>query len=219
MMRQLLTYVATLGTVMLFAGCAAQNKQVDYAAFKASRPRSIVVLPPLNESPDIKATYAMLSQATYPLAESGYYVLPVALVDETFRQNGLTTPADIHAVAPGKLRDIFGADAALYITVTQYGSKYQVINSTTTVVANAKLVDLKAGNALWTGSASASNQNSGNAGGGIVGALIGAAIAQAISHATDAGYSVAGVASNRLLSAGQPAGILYGPRSPKYESD
>lgn len=218
MMRRVLTYVASLGIVMLFAGCAA-TKQVDYSAFKQARPRSIVVLPPLNESPDVKATYGMLSQVTYPLAESGYYVLPVALVDETFRQNGLTTPGDIHAVAPGKLRDIFGADAALYITVTEYGSKFRLISSDTIVTASAKLVDLKTGNALWSGSASASNSSSGNAGGGIVGALIGAAIAQAANSTFDTSYKVAGTTSNKLLSAGQPAGLLYGPRSPKYESD
>ena len=57
MMRRLLTCIATLGTVALFAGCAAPTSHVNYAAFKQARPRSIVVLPPLNESPDIKATW------------------------------------------------------------------------------------------------------------------------------------------------------------------
>lgn len=219
MMRRILTYVATLGIVMLFAGCAVPNKQeVDYAAFKAARPRSIVVLPPLNESPDIKATYAMLSQATYPLAESGYYVLPVALVDETFRQNGLTVPGDIHTVPVPKLREIFGADAALYVTVTDYGSRYQVLSSVTRVAANAKLVDLKSGDVLWRGTAVAA-KDSGNSGGSLVGMLITAAINQAVNHLSDASYPVAGVTSVRLLSAGTQGGILYGPRSPKYQSD
>ena len=218
MMRRLLTYVASLGIVMLFAGCAVPNKQVDYAAFKASRPRSILVLPPLNESPDIKATYGMLAQATAPLAESGYYVLPVALVDETFRQNGLTVPGDIHATPVAKLRQIFGADAALYVTVAEYGSKYQVISSVTRVAANAKLVDLKTGDVLWSGTASAATDSS-SSGGGLIGMLVNAAITQAINHSLDASYKVAATTSYRLLSAGQPGGILYGPRSPKYQSD
>ncbi|MBF6988317.1 DUF799 domain-containing protein [Cupriavidus sp. IK-TO18] len=218
MIRRILTYIASVGVVLLFAGCAVQNKQVDYSAFKASRPRSIVVLPPLNESPDVKATYAMLSQATVPLAESGYYVLPVAVVEETFRQNGLTVPADIHSVPVAKLRQIFGADAALYVTVTEYGSKYQIISSVTRVAANAKLVDLKTGDVLWSGTAvSATDSSSG--GGGLIGMLINAAVTQVMNHTFDASYSVAGTASYRLLSAGQPAGILYGPRSPKYQSD
>ena len=54
---------AVLGA--LISGCAP-TKSVDYSAFKEARPRSILVLPPLNESPDVKATYSMLSQVTYP---------------------------------------------------------------------------------------------------------------------------------------------------------
>ena len=50
----------------------------------------------MNNSPDVNATNSMMSQATVPLAESGYYVFPVTLVNETFRHNGLTTPSDIH---------------------------------------------------------------------------------------------------------------------------
>ncbi|KAI3592789.1 putative lipoprotein [Cupriavidus sp. U2] len=218
MMRRLLTCIATLGTAALFAGCAVPTTQVNYAAFKQARPRSIVVLPPLNESPDIKATYAMLAQATYPLAESGYYVLPVALVDETFRQNGLTVPGDIHTVPVPKLREIFGADAALYVTVTDYGSRYQVLSSVTRVAAKATLVDLKTGDELWSGRAVAA-QDSSSSGGGLIGMLVTAAINQAMNHLTDASYPVAGTASARLLSAGTPNGLLYGPRSPKYQSD
>jgi hypothetical protein len=40
----------------------------------------------------------MLAQATLPLAESGYYVIPVSLASETFKQNGLANAADIHEV-------------------------------------------------------------------------------------------------------------------------
>lgn len=209
---------AAAAVAVLAAGCAAPRQNVDYSAFKASRPRSIVVLPPLNESPDVKATYSMLSQVTYPLAESGYYVLPVTLVDETFKQNGLTTAGDIHQVAPAKLREIFGADAALYITVSKYGTSYMVISSATIVTARARLVDLKTGATLWSGSASASNDQ-GNSGGGLIGALVTAAVKQVLNSVTDAGHTVAGVTSTRLLSAGQPGSILYGPRNPRYETD
>ncbi len=205
---------------MLAAGCAAPRQNVDYSAFKESRPRSIVVLPPLNESPDVKATYSMLSQVTYPLAESGYYVLPVTLVDETFKQNGMTTAGDIHQVPPAKLREIFGADAALYITVSKYGTSYMVISSATVVTASARLVDLKTGATLWSGSASASNnEGNNNAGGGLIGALITAAVKQVLNSVTEAGHPVAGVTSARLLSAGRPGSILYGPRNPRYGTD
>jgi hypothetical protein len=210
---------AAAAVAVLAAGCAAPRQNLDYTAFKASRPRSIVVLPPLNESPDVKATYSMLSQVTYPLAESGYYVLPVTLVDETFKQNGLTSTGDIHQVAPAKLREIFGADAALYITVSKYGTSYMVISSATIVTASARLVDLKTGTTLWSGSASASNDEGNSNAGGLIGALVAAAIKQVLNSVTEAGHTVAGVTSTRLLSAGRPGSILYGPRNPMYETD
>lgn len=212
--------VMGLSLLTLLVGCAP-TKTVDYSAFKQAKPRSILVLPPLNESPDVKATYSMLSQVTYPLAEAGYYVVPVALADETFRQNGLSNAGDIHQVSPAKLREIYGADAALYVTVSQYGTQYMLISSATIVTATAKLVDLKSGTTLWTGSATASSEegNNGN-NGGLVGMLITAAVKQIInSSVDDAGYPIAAMTSARLLSAGRPAGLLYGPRSPKYGSD
>ena len=203
----------------LLGGCVSP-KTVDYSAYKQSRPKSILVLPPLNDSPGVKATYSMLSQVTFPLAEAGYYVLPIALVDETFCQNGLTTPADIHQAPANKLQEIFGADAALYIAVSEYGTSYMLIASDTVVTASAKLVDLRTGTTLWTGTARASSEESGGGGGGgLVGMLITAAVKQIVNSSTDAGHPVAGITSVRLLSAGQPAGLLYGPRSPKYGTD
>lgn len=201
--------------------CSATKPTMDYSSYKQSQPRSILVLPPLNNSPDINATYGMLAQATFPLAESGYYVFPVALVDETFKQNGLTASADIHAVPPAKLREIFGADAALYITVTEYGASYRVIDSTVIVSAQAKLVDLKTGNEIWQGSATASSaeEQNNSGGGGLASVLITAVVKQIANNITDSSYRIAGRASYRLLAAGHLNGILYGPRSPKFGTD
>ncbi len=58
-----------------------------------------------------------------------------------------------------------------------------------------------------------------NNGGGLVGMLVSAAVKQVINSSTDAAHPIAGIASVRLLSAGQRTGILYGPRNPKYGTD
>ena len=106
--------------VLVLGGCAAPQ-HYDYTAYRANRPASIVVLTALNNSLEVAAGYTVLSRATYPLAKAGYYVFPVALVDETFKKNGLTAAHDIHNAPLHKLREIFGADAALYLEVTEYG--------------------------------------------------------------------------------------------------
>lgn len=221
-MKQLISikWLALVAGFLFLSGCATQAKQYDYSAFRESRPASILVLPPLNGSPDVNATYSMLSHATLPLAESGYYVLPVTLVDETFKQNGMTTPADIHQVSASKLREIFGADAALYINVKQYGTTYAIVMSETRVTAEGRLVDLRNGRVLWEGSATASsNEGNNNSGGGLVGLLVKAVVSQIIDSLSNRGHAIAGMTSNRLLAAGRPNGILYGPRSPRYLKD
>jgi len=206
----LLTFLLVLG------GCAARQN-IDYTAFRESKPRSILVLPPLNNSPDVRATYSVLSTVTRPLAEDGYYVFPVALVDQTFRENGLTTAGEIHQVPLDKLRQIFGADATLYLTVTQYGSVYMLIGSEVRVTAAAKLVDNRTGQLLWAGAATASDSEGGNnSGGGLVGMLVYALVKQVVSSIGDQGRPVARMTSLRLLSV-RPNGLLYGPRSPFYE--
>jgi len=202
--------------LLLLAGCATNNGNVDYSAFRESKPASILVLPPLNESIDPAATAGVLAQATLPLAESGYYVVPVAVMTETFRNNGLDTAGQIHEIDPAKLHEIFCADAALYLTVTEYGASYRVLNSTVTVALSATLVDLRSGAKLWEGSQEV-KQASGDAGLGLLGALVNAVVSQIASDLSDKAYDVAGVASQSLLSANRPGGMLYGPRSPHYE--
>ncbi len=215
-MINVLTRMATVSLAMVLVGCAAPQADVDYSAFRESKPTSILVLPPLNESVDVTATMAVLSQATLPLAESGYYVMPVAVMEETFRQNGLVTPEDIHDVPASKLHEIFGADTALYMTVKEYGSQYVVFASTVTVSIEAALVDLRTGNKLWNGQKLVSY--AGGSGGGILGMMIQAVVDQVVNTLSDRGYQVAGMTNQVLLSAGQPGGILYGPRSPHYEA-
>lgn len=205
-----------LASLLVLAGCATTTPY-DYTAFRKANPRSILVLPPVNESVDVKATHSVLSQSSRPLAEAGYYVLPVALVEETFRQNGLTVPDEMHAVELDKLHEIFGADSVLYMTIKRYGATYFVLGSATVVEAEGKLVDSKSGAVIWQGSATASSEEgNNNSGGGIAGMLLTAIIRQVISEVTDQSHGIAGVASERLLATRPGNGILPGPRHPAY---
>ncbi len=215
-MRHFNVFIALL-LVLIVSGCASTRTAMDYSAFKQSNPKSILVLPPINHSTEVIAPYAVLSTVTVPLAEAGYYVFPVALVDETFKNNGLTVAEDIHALSPTKLHDIFAADAVMYLEVEQYGTSYAILSSDTVVTVKAKLVDSRTQTVLWQGQASAasSEENNGNSG-GIVGMLVEAAVTQIMETVLDTGFDIAGVASARLLSAGTPNGLLYGPRSPKH---
>ncbi|HQY08410.1 MAG TPA: DUF799 family lipoprotein [Burkholderiaceae bacterium] len=199
-------------------GCAIQPVEpFDYAPFRAARPASVLVLPPINRSSDIAAPAAVWAQAAWPLAEAGYYVLPATLVAETFRNNGLTVAEDVHQVAPAKLREIFGADAALSLTITRYGVVYTLFDSQVVVSVQARLLDLRSGQELWTGQATASDAGQNNqGGGGLLAAVIAAAVKQVVNNLSDRSFPVAGLATRQLFQPGPPRGVLYGPRSPLY---
>ncbi|MDR1646885.1 MAG: DUF799 domain-containing protein [Zoogloeaceae bacterium] len=212
-----------LGVVALLSACATTPtpiRQNEYLAFRESRPRSILVLPPINHSPETNASLSLLSSTTRPLAEAGYYVIPVTLSEETFRQNGVTVPEEAQGIARIRLREIFGADAALHIVVERYGASYRLIESVVEAVASARLVDLRSGQELWSGRVTVvESSNQGGSNNGLVGMLLNAALSQIVNHISDRSYLMGRAASSRLLSAGRPEGILYGPYHPRYESD
>jgi len=219
MNQSLFFRISVILGISLFLSACVSVPHYDYTALKAARPASILVLPPKNLTPDVKATYAMLAQMTYPIAEAGYYVVPVALMDSAFKENGVYNPDDAQTISAEKLRSIFGADAALYTEITEFGNTYKLITAETVVAARCKLVDLRTGTLLWEGSArSSSAEQQNNSSGGLAGMLIQAAIQQVVNNMVDNSYTYAGITSQRLLSP-RPAGLLHGPRSPLYGKD
>ena len=182
----------------------------DYTAFKASRPLSILVLPPLNGLPDSSSNDSILSKATYPLAEAGYYVIPITLMYEIFEQNGVTNALDIHNIPPQKLHEIFGADAAFYIELIDHGPSPLFGSHDVAFTVRTKLMDLRTGKTL----------------------LDNKPAIQTISSISDffemqafnipfksSSYSAAHLQVINKLYANQPNGVLYGPYSPKYGTD
>lgn len=205
-----------LFAAILLGGCAQTHK--DYSAYRAADPKTILILLPRNSTPEVMATYGFYANTQSPVAESGYYVLPITLVEEHFRTNGMTVADDIHQVPYGRLRDVFGADAALYINVTEYGTKYFIVGSAAVVTAEAKLVDLRTGEQLWTGKASASSEEGNNNQGGGAALLLAALVKQVVGTLSDQSYTVSKMTTVRLLSANSPNALLPGPRSPDYKT-
>lgn len=212
LLRGLITSIALLGIVFCCSGCVSV-KPKDYTAYRQHFPKSILVLPPINNSTNVDGTYSYYTTVTVPLAEQGYYVFPAVLTEQMFKENGLPSPVDMHAAPLDKLREVFGADAVLYITLKQYGTKYVVISSNTTVSADARLVDIDTSTEIWSGSITLT-QGSGDGGGGIVGALVSAVITQVVNTKSDAAYNVSIMANDQLFRTNQ--GLLLGHRHPKH---
>lgn len=202
-------------TCLFLSGCA--TTPMDYTAFRQHHPRSVLVLPPLNESLDIKATYGVLSTITRPLSEMGYYVYPVAVIDQFLKENGLPTAGEMHQIPLNRIHDIIGADAVLYMSVEDYGTKYTVLDSSTIVRLRARLVDVDTGDLLWNGHVDVRVSSSGG-GGSLVGMLVSATVNQVVASSTDQAHDVAAQANAQLLTS-RGRGLLYGPYHPEFGLD
>ena len=205
----------------LFTGCATLNQspnKADLSAYRNHMPKSILVLPPVNDSPDTRASAGYWSTVTLPVAEAGYYVYPITVVDTVFKENGIYSGFDAQNLPAQKLKEIFGADAAMYIRIKEYGSKYQVLQSVSTVAVEAKLVDLSSGTTLWEGQERLQQSNNSGNNAGLIGLLVGALVDQVSNHLKDSSYNLSHSVSWQLYTPNEQAqkGLLYGPRSPSY---
>ena len=209
-MRKIISLLTLAVGISLLTGCVAPK---DYTAFKAHHPRSILVLPPMNESVDVNATYGYYSTVTRPLAEMGYYVYPVAIVDQFLKENGMPTAGEMHQIPLNKIRSIIGADAVLYVAIKQYGTKYQILDSVSVVEVSARLIDVDTGNKIWSGHALA--QQSASNGQGLIGSLVAAAVNQVLTANSDKAHDLAPMANTQLFCT-RNKGLLYGPYHPEY---
>jgi hypothetical protein len=213
--RTSLAALLCLAALSLLGGCAATHPY-DYSNFRAHPPRSILILPPLNESTVVEGTYGYLSTVSRPVAELGYYVFPVEVVDRFFKENGMPTAGEMHQAPLNRVREITGADAVLLVTLEQYGSHYHIVNSTTVVKVRAQLVDTRTQVLLWEGHGEADQSGSGS--GSLLADLISAAVVQAINSKTDSAHQVSRLANANLFLA-KDAGLPFGPYSPKYNRE
>ena len=211
-----LVQVALFAVALSMLGGCQTTKPYDYTNFRAHPPRSILILPPMNESTALEGTYGYLSTVTQPVAEHGYYVFPVEVVDRFLKENGMPTAGEMHQVPLNRVAEITGADAVMFVTLEQYGSKYRVLNSTAIVKVRVKLVDTRTQTLLWEGRSEAEQSSSGS--GNLLADLIAAAIVQAVNSKTDPAHKVSRVANAKLFAAGN-AGLPYGPYSPQYNKE
>ncbi len=197
----------------MLVSCASSY---NYDKFREAKPRSILILPPTSNSTDIRATYSYLSTVTMPVAEKGFYVFPVVLVDQLMKENGLPSADEMHQASVKKIKEIINPDTILYLRIEKYGTKFVLVNSVTEVTVSGKLVSTKTGEVIWEGRAAAqSDSNSG--GGGLLGSVITAVVAQAVNSSTDQAHEVSS-AANQMLFYNQGTGLLNGPYSPKSEN-
>lgn len=175
----------TLLFTLLASGCATPHRISKAEAFPAmyeEKPTAVLVLPAINQTTAADAPLLYASTINEPLSNAGFYVLPIELTERFLNKEGLSDGSMLREVPPEKFADTFGADAVLYVTLTQWDTNYAVIAGNVTVGAQFELVSCKSGQVLWQHQDTVVVDTSGNAntGGGLIGALIATAIATSV---------------------------------------
>ncbi|MDY0117940.1 MAG: DUF799 family lipoprotein, partial [Sulfurimonadaceae bacterium] len=79
-------------SAFFFSGCATASKTITkgeaYPKMYAEQPRSLLILPPINESTDAEAKDYYMTTIEMPFALMGYYTFPTEMVSDIMKQEG-----------------------------------------------------------------------------------------------------------------------------------
>ena len=199
----------------LTAGCAAKK---DYSKYFAHEPRSILVVPPLNETTAIDAEPVYMTTVSRPLAERGFYVFPIQLTQLLLRDLGMPEAGLIHQLPHDRFREHFGADAVLFVTIEDWSNRYSILDASTVVTVSFVMKDTRSGETIWQNKQSAV-RSSGSGGGGLIGMMIQAAITYAVNELMEVDYRPLAQQVNAMAFSPPASGLPFGPYHPDFGKD
>jgi hypothetical protein len=201
------TLIILLIMLTSMTGCVKNLSKQE--KFLAAAPRSILVVPVVNNSVEVSATDYLLSTITIPLAERGYYVFPINMVKRVLEDDGLSDSSLVHSASTTKLANLFGADAVMYITIQEWDAKYMVLTTQVTVTLDYKIRDAKTNEVIWEHKEKVVYTP--NSSGGGIGGLIAQAVVAAATKASPNYMSLARQANGHALSVYPGNGLPLGP--------
>lgn len=212
----LLLFMAVL---LAFSGCVPQptyvTKGEKFPKMYEQQPKSLLILPPMNDSTAAEARDYYLTTVEQPFGMMGYYTFPVEIVNDVLKQEGIVNTEMLYGLPLNKLHEYFGADAVLYTKIKKWDVSYLVVSSQLTVSIESEIVSTKTGEKLWSYSGTVvqdlTSHSNGNGG---IAELIINTIATAINTAAADYVQYARVANARLL-----VSVPVGPYHPLYLKD
>lgn len=213
---KLLTIPALLVAMLMVSGCAPKliTKGEAFPKMYEEKPRSLLILPPMNESTDAEAKGYYMTTIEMPFALMGYYTFPVEMVSDIMKQEGVYDTELLYNMPLDKFNEYFGADAVLYTRIKIWNVSYMIIASNLTVSIEAEIVSTKTSQQLWKYTGTIVVDLSGGNSGGSLAGLVASAIATAINTAAADYVKYARVANNRLIYT-----LPVGPYHEQYLKD
>lgn len=216
--RSAFMLILIIVTAAIFSGCAGSSSITKGAAFPKmyeEQPKSLLILPPMNDSADAEAKSYYMTTIEQPMAQMGYYVFPVEMVSDIMKQQGVYDTELLYNTPLDKFYEYFGADAVLFTRIVRWDVAYLVLSSTLTVTIESEIRSTKTSEELWKYRGSVTVDLTGNDGGaGGLGGLLAQTISTAVNTAAADYVTYAHQANARLMYS-----IPVGPYHPLYLQD
>ena len=114
------------------------------------KPVSILVVPAINESTAADAGDLLNVTVTQPFTNQGYYVMPMPIVAEIFRNEGIVEGTQIKGLPAELFKKNFGADAVLFMTIESWDKNYAILAANVTVGIEYVLLSTTSNEVLWS---------------------------------------------------------------------
>jgi hypothetical protein len=147
MNKRSLLPVFFISLLLVLSGCTPKHFLIP--SYEQKKPARILVLPPMNKTPQEGVENFLYPIFTRAIGEKGYYVYSPEFVREIFNQNKLEDAGRIYDLPYDKITSVFHPDAILYITVEQWAGQYYLIGNTITTTILARLIDARTGEELF----------------------------------------------------------------------
>ncbi len=135
--------------IALCLGCAAGAPHTVVPDYKDRAPRSVAVLPVLNETVSLKGPEMFRPLLLNKLSMKGYETPSLSVIDGRLREKDIREAGQVNTLTPQELGKLLGVDALLYAYVTEFSTTYIVAYASMTVGARFELKDTKTGEKLW----------------------------------------------------------------------
>ena len=145
--------IAIMAFTLLMIGCAEVETKIQAYPKMYSpteKPISMLVVPVINKTTAAEAGDLINATLTVPFADSGYYVLPISIVSDIFKREGIVEGSQILGLPASVFKTNFGADSVLYITINKWDTNYIVIAANVTVGMSYVLVSTADNSVLWS---------------------------------------------------------------------
>jgi len=148
-MKRIITIILA---VSLLSGCVEMGTKKDAfpSMYGAQKPVSILVVPAINESTAADAGDLLNVTVSQPFTNMGYYVMPMPIVADIFRNEGIIEGTQIKGLPAELFKKNFGADAVMFMTIESWDKNYAVLAGNVTVGIEYVLLSTTSNEILWS---------------------------------------------------------------------